>query len=48
MLYMDKSRKYHIFLFIIFLIVWVWAAINPNYRDAWLSMSSLNRLQQEM
>jgi putative membrane protein len=28
--------KYKIFLIIVFVLVWVWAAINPSYRHDWL------------
>jgi putative membrane protein len=31
-----KVSKYQIFLIAAFLAVWVWAAIEPNYRDGWL------------
>ncbi len=33
---MNASVKYKIFLFIVFLAFWIWAAINPLYRDGWL------------
>jgi putative membrane protein len=29
-------KKYHIFLLVAFLAVWVWAAINPVFRHDWL------------
>lgn len=31
-----KISKYHLFLITIFLAFWIWAAINPLYRDGWL------------
>lgn len=38
MCYAIKSDmpKYKIFLFVTFILVWVWAAIDPLYRDGWL------------
>lgn len=33
---MKGDTKYKIFLIISFLAVWIWAAINPLYRDGWL------------
>ncbi len=33
---MAKIKKYHWFLIIAFLIVWIWAAINPVYPEDWL------------
>ncbi len=33
---MKDSVKYQIFLFLVFLGVWIWAAINPIYPDGWL------------
>ncbi len=33
---MNGRMKYQIFLIVVFLAVWVWAAINPLYRDGWL------------
>ncbi len=33
---MKGDTKYRIFLFLVFLAVWIWAAINPLYRDGWL------------
>lgn len=33
---MEKGNIYKIFLIIIFAVVWIWAAINPLYRDGWL------------
>jgi putative membrane protein len=33
---MKGDVKYKIFLFLVFLAVWIWAAINPSYRDGWL------------
>lgn len=29
-------KRYHAFLIISFIIVWIWAAIDPLYRDDWL------------
>src|SRR3954469_270201 len=29
-------KKYHIFLITIFVLVWIWAAINPVFRQDWL------------
>ncbi len=31
-----KITKYQIFLILLFLAFWVWAAINPKYPDGWL------------
>jgi putative membrane protein len=31
-----KISKYQIFLILLFLAFWVWAAINPKYPDGWL------------
>jgi putative membrane protein len=31
-----KSRNYKIFLLIVFVLVWVWAAWDPTYRHDWL------------
>ncbi|PIN93918.1 DUF2238 domain-containing protein [Candidatus Pacearchaeota archaeon CG10_big_fil_rev_8_21_14_0_10_31_24] len=36
-----KIQKYPIFLFIVFLAVWTWAAIAPKYRDGWLAENYL-------
>jgi putative membrane protein len=33
---MRGDIKYKIFLFLVFLAVWIWAAINPTYKDGWL------------
>lgn len=33
---MRGDIKYKIFLFLVFLVVWIWAAIEPSYRDGWL------------
>ena len=33
---MKSETKYKIFLFTVFLAFWIWAAINPLYRDGWL------------
>jgi putative membrane protein len=33
---MKGDVKYKIFLFLVFLAVWIWAAIDPLYRDGWL------------
>lgn len=33
---MRGDIKYKIFLFLVFLAVWIWAAIDPLYRDGWL------------
>jgi putative membrane protein len=33
---MKGDTKYKIFLLAIFTAVWIWAAINPLYRDGWL------------
>lgn len=32
---MEKGDSYKIFLIVIFLGVWIWAAINPKYPDTW-------------
>lgn len=31
-----KSRNYKIFLLVVFVIVWIWAAWEPSYRHDWL------------
>ena len=36
MSYKPHISRYHIFLISLFSIVWIWAAINPLYRDGWL------------
>jgi putative membrane protein len=33
---MKRGSWYYWFLLIVFLAFWAWAAINPNYREAWL------------
>lgn len=33
---MKKIELYHLFLFVVFLAFWIWAAIEPSYRDGWL------------
>ena len=33
---MKKDGWYKLFLFLAFLAVWIWAAINPKYYDGWL------------
>ena len=32
---MNRTRGYHIFLVVIFTLVWIWAVINPIYRFDW-------------
>ena len=34
--YTIYMKKYHIFLFVAFLLVWIWAAINPVFPHDWL------------
>jgi len=33
---MKKDWLYKLFLFILFLAFWIWAALNPTYRSSWL------------
>src|SRR3989338_10145353 len=33
---MKGFSRYHLFLILSFLAVWIWAAIEPSYRDGWL------------
>lgn len=33
---MKNETKYHIFLLVVFIAVWIWGAIHPHYRSSWL------------